>query len=132
MSFEGLLAHRCDLYGLITSDRDGSPITSYQKINTKPIKCRLDLNFVRQGKDPMWMATASRPEDRMGVFFFLPNAPLKVGLRAVMLKGPGGIFQLRGAIDEAWGYDSLHHYEVGASEVSTLQWRAPESQQLGG
>lgn len=131
MSFLGLLNHRCDLYDLVTVDHDGSPITSYQKINTRPIKCRLDLSFVRQGKDQQWLGTVARPSDRTGTMFLDPKAPIKSGIRCVMIKGPTGIFQIQGAIDEAWDYNSRHHYEVGVVEVSTLQMRYPVIQVPG-
>lgn len=128
MSFKSLLSHRCNLYDLVTSDDDGSPITSYRKVNTRPIPCRLDLNFIRQGKDQMWIEAIARPEDRTGVMFFLPDAPIRSGVRAEIIKGPKGIFQIQGAIDEAWGFNSLDHYECGVIEVSTLQMRAPLTQ----
>lgn len=129
MSLRSLLSHRCDIYDLVTTDDDGSPVTSYRKINTAPIPCRLDLGFVRHGKDQMWIEAIARPEDRTGVMFFTPEAPIRSGVRAVMLKGPKGIFQIQGAIDEAWDFDSLSHYECGVMEVSTLQMRAPLSQE---
>lgn len=125
MSFRSLLVHRCDLYDLVTNDQYGSPVTSYQKITPKPIPCRLDLNFIRQGKDAQWVAAAARPEDRMGIMFFLPSAPIQSGMRLVMARGPKGTFQIKGAIDEAWDFDSLDHYEVGVMEVSSLIARDP-------
>ena len=131
MSYRALLVHRCDLYDLRTTDNDGSPVTTYQKVNAAPIRCRLDLNFIRQAKDPMWTATIATPEDRFGVMFFMPEEKIQAGMRVVMLKGPGGTFQLKGAIDEAWDSNSLDHLEVGVAEVSTLQWRAPVSQTPG-
>lgn len=131
MSFRALLSHTCDLYDLRSSDDDGSPIVSYQKINDKPIPCRLDPMLVRAGKDQTWLASVARVEDRTGVMFFLPNAPLKSGLRISMVKGPPGAFEIKGALDEIWDFDSLHHYEVGVTEVSTLQWRAPKNQTPG-
>lgn len=131
MSFRALLVHRCDLYDLQTSDRDGSPVTTYVKVNPFPIPCRIDLNFIRSGKDAMWLPSVARPEDRTGVMFFLPSAPLKAGIRAKITRGPKGIFQLKGAIDEAWDFDSLDHLEVGVAEVGTLTWRAPQSQNPG-
>lgn len=131
MSFLALLAHRCDVYDLSTVSDDGSPITTYRKINDKPVRCRLDLNFTRQGKDTLWMSTAATPEDRMGVMFFLPGAPIKSGVRLKMLKGPAGIFQIKGSIDEAWGFDKIDHLEAGVGEVASLQWRAPISQNPG-
>ena len=129
MSFKSLLVHRCDLYDLVSTDDSGSPIVSYKKINDTPLRCRIDLTFIRQGKDPLWLPTVARPEDRTGVMFFLPNAPLKAGMRVKIIRGPKGFFQIKGAIDEVWGYSELSHFEVGVSEVSTLSWREPQSQQ---
>ena len=127
MSFKGLLNHRCDIYDLVTSDDSGSPITSYMKINDKPVRCRLDLTFTRPGKDSNWMVAADRPDDRLGVMFLGKDAPIKVGVRIVMLRGPQGAFQIKSGIDEIWDYDSFSHYEVGVAEISSLQWRAPKT-----
>lgn len=131
MSFKSMLVHRCDLYTLKTMDNDGSPVTSFFKVNTTPLRCRVDLNFVRQGKDQMWLPSVGRPQDRTGVMFFLPNAPIKAGMRAKIVRGPKGIFEFKGAIDEAWDFDSIDHIEVGVSEVSTLTFRETQSQ-VGG
>ena len=128
MSYRAMLVHTCDLYDIVTEVEDGSPITRTKKINTKPIPCRLDLNFLRTGKDQLWLNSVGKPDDRTGVLFLMPNAPVQVGMRAVMVRGPKGTFQLRGSIDEAWDFDSLDHLEVGVVEVSTLQWREERSQ----
>lgn len=129
MSFKSLLNHRCDLYDLRTTDNDGSPVTQYVKVNERPVHCRLDLNFVRHGKDSMWLETIARPEDRTGVMIFGPKEKIKAGMRVKMLKGPTGVFSLQGALDEAFDFDSLHHYEVGVVEVSSLQYRRSQSQE---
>lgn len=132
MSYKTLLSHRCDLYDIVSTDNDGSPLASYQKINDRPIRCRVDLSFSRPGKDSLWMGTAARVEDRMGVMFFMLDAPLKAGMRAVMTKGPvEGVFQLKGSIDVVAGFNTGSHIEVGVMEVSTLQFRAPHSQATG-
>lgn len=117
------MPHLCDLYGIKTVDNDGSPITKYVKINAKPIKCWLDLIFSNPGKDSLWTATAARVDDRTGTLFLPANAPIKAGLRLVMVKGPKGSFQVQGAINEAWDWDSLSHFEVGVVEISSLQFR---------
>ena len=124
MSFNSLLIHRCWLYDLTATDSSGSQVYRYQRITESPIPCRLDFNFIRQGKDPMWIAASARPDDRTGVMFFGPKVKLKSGMRVSFVdgKGPKGFFELKGAIDEVWGM-KLHHYEVGAMEVSTLQAR---------
>lgn len=125
MSFLSLLNHRCDLYELTATDSYGSPVFTYTKVNSTPVRCRLDLSFLRSGKDNLWVEASAKPTDRVGVMMFLPNAPIKSGMRAMVTHGPKGVFQLQGAIDEAWDFDSLDHFEVGVAEVSSLQWRAP-------
>lgn len=56
--------------------------------------------------------------------FFLPNAPIKSGMRALITRGPKGVFHMQGDIGEIWDFDSLDHFECGVVEVSSLQWRA--------
>lgn len=131
MSLKSLMSHRCDLYDLVSTDNDGSPVTRYQKVNPKPVRCRIDLTFTRPGKDSLWMGTAARVEDRMGVMFFMLDTPIKAGMRIVMTRGPEGIFQLKGSIDPVAGFVKGSHLEVGVMEVSTLQWREPVSQTPG-
>lgn len=128
MSYRSLLVHRCDLYDIVTEDSDGSPVTVTKKITKKPIPCRVDLSFLRSGKDQLWLPSVAKPDDRTGVMFFLANAPIQVGMRAVMTHGPKGTFQLRGSIDEVWDFNSLDHLEVGVAEVATLQWRENRAQ----
>lgn len=114
----------CDFYTLKRIDDDGSPITSYVKVNDKPIPCNLDLSLNRGAKDSLWVATVARPTDRTGVLFVSGSAkfPPKVGYRVKMVNGPAGVFHIQGTVDEAWGA-TLSHYEAGVVEVSSLQYR---------
>lgn len=130
MSFKSLLKHRCDIYDHQTRDKDGVPLTKYFKLNDSPVKCRLDLNFIRQGRDSRWVDVAARPQDRAGTLFIdeeilsRHGIQIKSGMRISMVRGPKGTFQMQGAIDEAWGESDLHHYEIGVIEVSTLSKRS--------
>lgn len=131
MSFYALLNHRCDFYDQKTVDDDGSPVTKYVKVNSRPVRCRLDLTLVRAGKDSLWMSSAARPTDRTAVLMLPPNVDLKSGMRISMTRGPKGVFQIQGAIDEVWDYDSLHHLEVGVQEVASLQFRGSLTKEIG-
>lgn len=116
MSYGTLLAHRCTLMEQKTSFVNGIPTSQYVAVKTN-VKCFLDLNFIRKGKDPMWTPEAGRPADRSGVLFLAGNAPAKSGMRVKMTRGPEGTFLIEGALDEAWRPKNRHHLEIGVVEV---------------
>lgn len=81
------------------------------------IKCRLDLNFIRPGKDALPVAEAGRAPDRMGVLFCDATAGLRAGDRIVAVSGPvTGTFEIRAIPDVAQGFASGHHMEVQVFE----------------
>jgi hypothetical protein len=83
------------------------------------LKCRLDLTFVRPGKDQPMPVTAGRAPDRVGVLFCDPTSALLAGDRVCMVEGPvTGIFELRVVPDPAVAMVSVHHLEVQVIEVS--------------
>jgi hypothetical protein len=83
------------------------------------LMCRLDLNFVRPGKDQPMPVVAGRAPDRMGVAFFDYTDVVKAGDRIVCLSGPVvGTFEIRAIPDPAIGYTSAHHVEVQIIEVA--------------
>lgn len=89
------------------------------------IKCRLDLQFVRPGKDQPMPLVAGRAPDRVGVLFFDPatdenGLPLiKAGDRLVMVSGPvTGTFEMRVVPDPAQDLLGTHHMEVQVIETS--------------
>ncbi len=116
MSYNGLLAHRASLMTLESTFVDGVPMSRWVPYSTN-VRCFLDLNFLRKGKDPMWTAEAGRPSDRSGVLFLSGKATPRSGMRVKMTKGPKGTFLVEGAVDEAWRPTKLHHYELGVIEV---------------
>lgn len=116
MSYSALLKHRCSLLELTETFVDGIPTMTWTEVATN-LRCFLDLNFIRRGKDPMWTPEAGRPSDRSGVLFVMGKAPVKSGQRVKMTKGPVGTFLIEGAVDEAWVPTSMHHIEVGVVEV---------------
>lgn len=116
MSFRSLLKHRCTIMRADVDLDTGSPVYNWVDVKTN-VMCRLDLNFVRMGKDQLWTPEAGRSTERSGVIFFLPTAPIKPGDWVKITKGPKGIFSLEAAVDEAWGQSDVHHFEIGAKEV---------------
>lgn len=122
MSFRSLLTHRATLMTTETTVVDG--VQSYVWVPVKSnVRCRLDLQYIRSGKDPQWTPEAGRPVDRAGVAFFESGEPVKVGQRLVITKGPIGTYLVGGddlgAVDEVFlGRGShVHHLEVGVKEV---------------
>lgn len=111
-----MLQHRCTVKRLTETFENGMPIHQWVEVATN-VRCFVDLNFVRLGKDPTWTPEAGRPSDRSGVAFFLGKAPIKNGDHIVMTRGPSGTFSLEAAIDEAWQPRKKHHLEVSIKEV---------------
>jgi len=116
MSYRTMLKQRCTVKRLVESEINGYTVFDWVVIETN-VKCFLDLNFIRQGKDPMWTPEAGRPADRTGVWFGLPTQDIWSGDQVVMTKGPRGTFQIEGAVDEVWTPSAAHHLEIGVKEV---------------
>lgn len=87
------------------------------------LRGRLDLMFIRPGKDVVPAPVAGKAADRMGILFTFPYAPLRAGDRLVAIpnavgKMPvTGVFELRDKPDEAQGYSDTHHLEMQVIEV---------------
>lgn len=84
------------------------------------VKCRLDLTFVRQGKDiPVAPQEAGKVPDRMGVMFCSAAVPLAPGDQVQAIAGPvNGIFEVMAVPDVAVGFSAAHHMEVQVREVA--------------
>lgn len=81
-------------------------------------RCRLDLLFLRPGKDAPPAQEAGVAPDRIGVMFCNASLPLKAGYRIVTLTGPvTGTFDIRVVPDVAQDYSSGHHIEVQIIET---------------
>lgn len=111
-----MLKHRCELLELQDVFEDGIAVSEWVSV-ADGVKCFLDLNFIRRGKDPIWTPEAGRASDRSGVLFVQGSAPVRSGMRVRMAFGPAGTFLIEGAVDEAWRPTSRHHIEVGVVEV---------------
>lgn len=84
-----------------------------QETPLNAFKCRLDLNFLRPGKDAPPTYEAGVAPDRLGIMFCSASLPLRAGDRIVTLSGPvQGIFDVNSIPDIAIDYSSGHHIEV--------------------
>lgn len=87
--------------------------------------CRLDLGFIRPGRDTPAPLVAGRAPDRVGVCYYDPvtsasGVPLvQANDRLLCVQGPiYGTFEIRLVPDVAQDYVGAHHVEVQVIEVS--------------
>lgn len=113
-----------------TRGEDGVTETSWtnQAPPLDSIKCRLDLNFLRPGKDAPPAYEAGVAPERVGVMFCKAGLPLRAGDRIVALSGPvSGYFEIKAIPDVALDYSSGHHIEVQIFEtVQDLAGKFPQ------
>lgn len=82
------------------------------------VECRLDLNFLRPGKDAPAPINAGVAPDRIGIMFCGAEAPLKAGVRVVTIPNAygrepvKGVFEIKSVPDMAIDYSDAHHIEV--------------------
>lgn len=87
------------------------------------LECRLDLNFLRPGKDAPAPVNAGVAPDRVGIMFSDP-APLRAGDRLVAIPDANGrivvpgTFEIKAMPDYALDYSTQHHIEVQIVEVT--------------
>lgn len=106
-----------------------SPITTFpDAVLRQPglMACRLDIGFLRPGKDQMAPLVAGRPPDRVGVAFYdvvadASGVPVVRAMdRLVCVSGPiFGVWEIRNIPDVAQNYVGGHHIEVQVIEVSS-------------
>ncbi len=119
---------RAEVLRLTGALTNGVPIMSWDKVTTVidatlgvpgELMCRLDLSFLRPGKDQPMPAVAGRAADRIGVMFFSATDLLQAGDRVHTLVGPvQGTFEIRNNPDPAADFSSAHHFEVQVIEVA--------------
>lgn len=83
------------------------------------IKCRLDLTFVRPGKDQPLPFEAGKAPDRMGLMF-CDIVPIRAGDRIVADSGPVfGTFEIRATPDVTiTARPTGHHLEIQIIETN--------------
>lgn len=88
------------------------------------LPCRIDMMFVRPGKDYIPAPEAGRAPDRYGVLFTDVYGPLKAGDRIVTipdeygLLAVNGTFEIRVMPDKPMDFSGEHHIEVQIVEVA--------------
>lgn len=123
-----LYATRAEVLRLSGEMVDGSVILSWNKLTTvvdpslnRPgeLMCRIDLAFVRQGKDQPMAVVAGRAPDRTGLLFMDHHTDVRAGDRVRCITGPvEGTFEIKAIPDVAQGFGSAHHLEVQVFEVA--------------
>lgn len=123
-----MYASHVEVYRNQISTVNGSMRSAWQKISetTDPLlgipgemKCRIDLGFMRPGKDQPSAQVAGRAPDRMGVLLCDPTPYLKAGYIVRCKYGPiTGTFEIKTIPDTAVDYSSAHHLEVQVIEVA--------------
>jgi hypothetical protein len=87
------------------------------------VKGRLDLNFIRPGKDIAPAPVAGKAPDRIGILFTDWDAGLKAGQRIIMIPNDQmempvqGTFEIKVIPDVAVGFSSAHHLEIQVLET---------------
>lgn len=101
--------------------RDGEAYTDWAVVDDPKaswLECRLDLNFLRPGKDAPAPVNAGVAPDRIGIMFCAADAPLKAGYRIVTIDNAygqqpvKGVFDIKSIPDMALDYSTAHHIEV--------------------
>lgn len=88
------------------------------------LKCRLDLNFVRPGKDIPAAPIAGSAPDRIGLLFCSADAPIRAGDRVVAIPNEvgeipvAGTFEIRVIPDVVVGFSHAHHIEIQILETN--------------
>jgi len=108
------------------TQEDGVVTTDWRPVEgLEALPCRLDLNFVRPGKDILPAPVAGKAPDRIGVLFTFAHAPLKAGHRLTAIPHPDtgafpvqGTFEIRVVPDQAIAFAVAHHIEVQIIEVA--------------
>jgi len=108
---------RCQVLRLSDVQEDGLVSNDWTVLEDST-RCFLDLNFIRSGKDPIWTPDSGTAQNRSGVLFLQPGTGAMPGDRVKMLIGPGGTFEIKSALDEAWTPTKLHHLECHVTEVN--------------
>jgi len=121
-----LFSSRVQVYRLSEQDVGGRPRNTWsaQPPPLNRVPCRLDMTFVRPGKDIMPAYEAGKAPDRVGVAFFSPDAGILPG--DIIMAVPNdqgripvaGTFEIRVFPDVAQGYFDGHHLEVQIIETS--------------
>lgn len=102
-------------------DRDGRAVMdwgTYDAPGADWVECRLDLQFLRPGRDVVAPINAGVVPDRFGIMFCDSTAPLIAGCRIVTIPNAygeepvSGTFEIKTIPEVALDFASAHHIEV--------------------
>ncbi len=128
-----LFASAFQVQRLIYTVNDGRASMSWQVPTSTDVieasllayfKGRLDLTFLRPGKDILPAPQQGKAQDRIGVLFVDQGTPIKAGDRIVAIPNDSGqipvagTFEIRYMPDEALNFSGQHHMEVQVQEVN--------------
>lgn len=104
---------------------NGVPTTGWSTVpGGERVRCRLDLNFLRPGKDIPQAPVAGKAPDRIGLMFCDSDTPVRAGDRIVTIPGDDGAepvkgtFEIRVIPDVVVGYAWAHHLEIQILETN--------------
>lgn len=123
------LAHmynsRVSVRRMKSSAEDGAPVFSWKpEPGLQYVACRIDMGFLRPGKDAPMPIEAGKAPSRVGVLFADSFCGLIAGDRVTCVANDfgqtpvTGTFEIRVPPDEAQGYSATHHLEVQVIEVA--------------
>lgn len=126
MSISHLLNSRVAISRLQLSTKDGRAdmVWVQQPTPLNYVRCRLDLTFLRPGKDIPMAVEAGHAPDRIGVLFCEVVDNLRSGDRLTSVPNDvgqlpvPGTFEIRSIPDLPQDYSSAHHVEVQIVEVA--------------
>jgi hypothetical protein len=126
---------RVEILEAVTEVVDGARMQTWQKSTAQfdnmaasgEMWCRLDLIFLRPGKDQPAPVVAGRTPDRTGILYCSYTPALKSGQIIKCLEGPdtGASFLLKMRPDGAQGFSRVHHIEVQVFEVAQAGFSYP-------
>jgi len=107
------------VYRLVRTQNKGAATVEWRATGIT-FDARLDLTFVRPGKDSVPPAEAGKAPDRNGLLIYSNDTILRASDRLKVLEGPHtpGWFEIRAIPDPAQGYSNAHHMEVQVFEVA--------------
>lgn len=121
MSYSALLRMRCNVKRLTETQVDGLVTQTWAIIaGGSNVRCFLDLNYIRAGRDPVWTEDSKTAQNRSGILFLPPKILAQPGDRIQMVKGPTGVFKIENSVDEAWTPTHRHHQELYVIEVDRV------------
>jgi hypothetical protein len=108
-------------------DPDGSTGTALGVVDGMGyVPCRIDLNFMRPGKDIAPAPVAGRAPDRIGILFCNADIPIRSGDTVEAIPNDFGVvvvpgtFEVRVIPDVAVGFSVAHHQEIQILETGSV------------